>query len=144
MKETTTQEFAASAVGIEHEHEAQMRLLDQIEKAVLSDAGAAAVGPLLDDFVVHANAHFLSEQLLMRNHAYAAYEQHVREHDMLLAQARQFMRDVAQGKITDAYWFVASLRNWLTVHMKTTDAAFETYLGLLGEKDGETSEGELP
>ena len=141
MSETHTHDFAASAVGIEHEHEAQMRLLDQIERAVLSDAGATAVGPLLDDFVEHANAHFLSEQLLMRNHAYGAYEQHVREHDMLLAQARQFMRDVGRGQITDAYWFVASLRNWLTVHMKTTDAAFETYLGLLGEKD---SEGELP
>ena len=142
MKDVTTQtDFAASAVGIEHEHEAQLRLLDQIERAVLADAGAGTVGPLLDDFVEHANAHFLSEQILMRNHAYAAYEQHVREHDMLLAQARQFMRDVAQGKITDAYWFVASLRNWLTVHMKTTDAAFETYLELLDEGE---SEGELP
>ena len=141
MSETHTQDFAASAVGIEHEHEAQMKLLDQIERAVLADAGTKTVGPLLDDFVEHANAHFLSEQLLMRNHAYAAYEQHVREHDMLLAQARQFMRDVSLGKITDAYWFVASLRNWLTVHMKTTDAAFETYLEMLDQKD---SQGELP
>ncbi len=125
-------ETAAGAI-VHDEHAAQLALLDQIEADVLRGANAGEVGRLLDHFIEHANAHFLSEKILMRNSAYAAYEQHVMEHDLLLSQARQFLADVEVGDVTDARAFVAALRNWLVIHMNTTDAAFESYLGQQSE-----------
>ena len=119
---------AGEAATVEHEHEAQLRLLVEIEDAVERRASAGEIGGLLDQFVEHANAHFLSEQLLMRNHAYQAYEAHVFEHDMLMSQARTFLQRVSEGQFNDAQQFVGALRDWLLLHMKTTDAAFEEYL----------------
>jgi|GEM_PF-2338346 len=127
-------------VGLEAgrgEHEAQQRLLDEIERAVARGASPGEVGALLDDFVEHANAHFLSEQLAMRNHAYEAYEQHVQEHDALMAHARALLVGVWGGRPAEPAQAVAALRNWLLVHMKTTDAAFEEYLERrAGEAEG--------
>jgi hemerythrin-like metal-binding protein len=113
-----------------------LRLLVEIDEAVSRRASAGEMGGLLDLFVEHANAHFLSEQLLMRNHAYQAYEAHVFEHDMLLSQARTFLKRVSEGEFEDARLFVGSLRDWLLVHMKTTDAAFEEYLSLPAREGG--------
>jgi hemerythrin-like metal-binding protein len=99
---------------------------DEVKERV--GAKADEVRELLAHFVEHANAHFLSEKILMRNSAYAAYEQHVMEHDLLLSTADGFLRSVRDGEVADARSFVASLRNWLVVHMNTTDAAFESFL----------------
>ena len=126
---TTTKPTAEAGFGhVGGEHAAQLALLAEIEEAVASGAGPGVVGPLLDHLVQHANAHFLSEQILMRNSAYAAYDQHVLEHDLLMSRAREFLADLGGGKTEDARPFVLNLRNWLVVHMQTTDAAFETYL----------------
>jgi hemerythrin len=116
------------------EHEEQEALLASVEDAVRRGAGAGEVGRVLDDFVEHANAHFLSEQLLMRNHAYEAYEQHVHEHDELMTRARRLLVDVWGGRLDAAQETVAALRNWLLVHMKTTDAALEEYLARRAEE----------
>jgi hemerythrin-like metal-binding protein len=113
---------------IGEEHGVQLALLDEIEKAVARGEGAGEVGRLLDHFVEHANAHFLSEQLLMRHSSYDAYEQHVAEHDLLMSQARRFLSNIGTGETDEATEFVGLLRKWLLIHMKTTDAAFETFL----------------
>lgn len=112
----------------QEEHEAQQRLLDEIEEAVARGASLGEVGGLLDDFIEHANAHFLSEQITMRNHAYEAYEQHVQEHDALMAHARQLLVSLWGTNPSAPAQTIAALRNWLLIHMKTTDAAFEEYM----------------
>lgn len=142
MKETfALMNEAEEATTIEHEHEAQLRLLVELEEAVARHATAGEVGGLLDQFVEHANAHFLSEQILMRNSAYEAYEAHVFEHDMLMSQARRFLQRVAKGEFEDAQGFVEALRGWLLAHMKTTDAAFEEYLKRGAAKPSEEQAG---
>jgi hemerythrin-like metal-binding protein len=118
----------ASLGHVEDEHVAQLSLLNEIEEAIARGAGPDEVGRLLDHFVQHANAHFTSEQLLMRETGYAAYERHVLEHDLLMSQARRFLRDVAEGRGGNARAFVVALRDWLVAHMRTTDAALDAYL----------------
>ena len=141
MKEPTAfVNEAAEAETVEHEHEEQLRLLDELEEAVSRHATAGEVGRLLDHFLEHANAHFLSEQLLMRRSAYEAYAAHVFEHDMLMSQARLFLQQVSKGEFEGAQSFVGALRDWLQAHMKTTDAAFEEYLNQMS--DVRRAEGE--
>jgi hemerythrin len=123
---------------IGEEHGVQLALLDEIEKAVARGEGAGEVGHLLDHFIEHANAHFLSEQLLMRHSSYDAYEQHVAEHDLLMSQARRFLKNVETGETDEATEFVDLLRKWLVIHMKTTDAAFETFLEERGGAEAES------
>lgn len=113
-------------IGVEHV--TQLALLDRIEDSVSRGLEARKVARLLDHFLEHANAHFLSEQLLMRNTAYAAYEQHVAEHDQLMSEARGFLKSIETSEMEDARDFLVKLRNWLVIHMNTTDAAFESYL----------------
>jgi hemerythrin len=128
METKTATETGAEYGHVGDVHETQLALLNQIEKEVMRGAGPGAVAQLLDHFVEHANAHFLSEQLLMRDSSYSDYEPHVFEHDLILSQARQFLKDVETGETAGACEFVVTLRDWLVRHMRTTDAALESYL----------------
>lgn len=72
MTETPTPEaLTVSFAPVDREHAAQINLLNPLEAAVNGGRGAEARA-LFEQFVELTNAHFLSEQLIMRNHAYEA------------------------------------------------------------------------
>ena len=74
---------------MEAEHRVQLELLQGLQEALAGGGedrteSAARLKQLLE----YSEAHFLSEQLLMRLHAYPAYEEHVQEHDRLIGTLR--------------------------------------------------------
>src|SRR6266508_2363014 len=82
IDESTELTFGVAAM--DREHSSQLGLLNDLKVAVRSGADDSVVYALLTELVEHTNLHFLSEQLLMRLHAYEAYESHFLEHERLL------------------------------------------------------------
>ena len=119
---------AAAIAAADAEHAAQLMALNQLESAITRGAGESETAPLLDELIEHTNAHFLSEQLLMRLHVYEAYEAHVQEHDQLMAEVRRVRERLALGDSAAAQGIVAALRNWIMIHLQTTDAVLHEYL----------------
>lgn len=121
---------------LDAEHELLHRLLDELKTELESDG--PRVPELVDRFDTAARAHFLEEQSLMRLHAYPGYEAHQNEHDELVEELRHLTGQVEDGEAVDAARLARDLDNWLTVHMKTTDAAMEEYLRRHGVRPGST------
>ena len=113
---------------MDKEHEAQVRLLDAFENAVRREIDESVVDALLQQFIDHTNVHFLSEQLLMRLHAYEAYEAHLEEHERLLSEVRQLQESLFKGEAANLQSLTVTLRNWLMVHIHTTDSVLGEYL----------------
>ena len=110
------------------EHDVERHLLDDLERAVAERAPASRVHDLLRQLVEHTNLHFLSEQLVMRQLAYPGLEAHEREHDELMAQARQLQQHVEAGEVEPTLRFIAAMRHWLTSHMAGKDEALSRHL----------------
>lgn len=113
---------------LDSEHEAQVRLLDAFENAVRRGLDESVLDSLLQQFIDHTNVHFLSEQLLMRLHAYEAYESHLQEHDELMAEVRKLQASYALGGSANTERLIDALRRWLFVHIHTTDSVLGEYL----------------
>jgi len=129
MKEENGQQsFATGVVEMDDEHEAQIRLLDAFENAVRRGMDESVLDGLLQQFIDHTNVHFLSEQLLMRLHAYEAYEAHLQEHEQLMAEVRRLQLSYALGNSESLTQLVEALRRWLLVHIHTTDSVLGEYL----------------
>lgn len=116
------------------EHELLHRILADLKTELAT--GGSQIEELLDRFDLAARAHFLEEQSLMRLHAYPGYEPHQNEHDELIEELRRLAERIQQGDTADAARLAGELDRWLTVHMNTTDAAFETYLDRDGIRPG--------
>ena len=117
------------------EHRVQLDLLRGLQEALArggEDRSASA--DVLTQLLEYSEAHFLSEQLLMRLHAYPAYEEHAQEHDRLMGTLRRLSEDWAAGGGEAAGNLLSSVEDWLLTHMNTSDEALAAYLGAHGPR----------
>ena len=121
-------ELSVAVASMDREHSGQLSVLNDLKAAVRSGADDSVVYALLNELVEHTNLHFLSEQLLMRLHAYEAYESHLLEHERLLSEVQNLKRNLAEGTVTDKHSLIEALRSWLLVHIQTADRALAEYL----------------
>lgn len=113
---------------MEAEHRIQLGLLKAFQEALGRPEGLEKAGVLLRQLLDYSEAHFLSEQILMREHAYPGYEEHVAEHDRLLEQMRQIVREWEAGDRASLGHKAARVEEWLVVHMRTVDHRLEQYM----------------
>lgn len=113
---------------MEGEHRVQLELLRALKEALGRSEERAAASALLAQLLEYSDAHFLSEQLLMRLHAYPAYEHHVQEHERLVDELRSTVAAWEKGAGEEVGGLLQHVEEWLLVHMTTTDTALETYL----------------
>jgi hemerythrin-like metal-binding protein len=119
---------------VEAEHRVQLDLVRALKEALArGDGDRSAPVHLLRQLLDYSEAHFLSEQLLMRLYAYPAYEEHVLEHDRLIGTLRDISSDWAEGGEA-AGNLLARVEDWLLTHMKTTDEALQAYLAEHGPR----------
>ena len=124
--EDSTVKFGVASM--DREHAGQISLLNDLKAAVRSGADDSVVYELLSELVEHTNLHFLSEQILMRLHAYEASESHLLEHERLLSEVQKLKESLATGTATDKHGLIEALRSWLLVHIQTADRALAEYL----------------
>ncbi|MDR3435471.1 bacteriohemerythrin [Telmatospirillum sp.] len=113
---------------IDGEHAAQIRLLDTFEEKLKGSQAKDDLVIVLDRLVEFTNLHFMSEEMLMQQHAYPALGLHVKEHDHLLDQVRVMQDAFNCGDQTMTAAELVTLRDWLMNHIRTKDRAFTLYL----------------
>jgi hemerythrin len=119
---------------VEAEHRVQLDLVRALRESLArGDGERSASADLLRQLLDYSEAHFLSEQLLMRLYAYPAYEEHVQEHDRLVKTLRDISSDWEQGGEA-AGNLLGRVEEWLLTHMRTTDGALEAYLAEHGPR----------
>ncbi|MEO8034782.1 MAG: hemerythrin domain-containing protein [Acidobacteriota bacterium] len=105
---------------IEAEHALQYKLLSEAERLLEAREGRAA-REVVQQLYAYSEAHFGSEQVLMRLHSYPGYQAHEREHGDLLAALGNLLTSLATG---DSAGEAGVLRRWLTAHIHHADQAF--------------------
>jgi hemerythrin len=120
-----------SAVGLaelEAEHALQYRLLAEAE-GLLGSGDRTAAREVIAQLHSYSDAHFASEQVLMRLHSYPGYNAHELEHGELLQALESLLANL---DAEDPSHVTASLRRWLTSHIHHSDQAFVEYMKSVG------------
>jgi hemerythrin-like metal-binding protein len=126
---TAWQEDLSLGIGeVDGEHQLQVRLLSTLQEAISGGRPAGIVSEILQRVEDTSNVHFMSEELLMRLHAYERYALHVEEHRQLLEQFRDLRRHIEAGPAAAAAAAVEQLTRWLTGHIRGADRAFTEWV----------------
>jgi hemerythrin len=117
-------------IGIEEidsEHALQFKLLEGFDDAVSVGDREAALQMLtrLHDF---SDAHFGSEQVLMRFHSYPGYAAHEREHGELLEELWRMTELTRSSALDELPIRSREIRRWLLAHINSSDRAFGSFL----------------
>lgn len=113
---------------LDGEHAAQMRLLDTFETKMKEGMPRDELLIVLDRLVEFTNLHFMSEEVLMQQHAYPAAGVHAKAHDSLLGQVRAIQNCFMQGDQPMTEAELGTLRSWLVDHIKTMDRGFVEFM----------------
>jgi hemerythrin-like metal-binding protein len=107
------------------EHAVQTRLLEAYQVALGERDDAGLADAALQLFVEYTDAHFISEQIQMREFAWSGYAAHVAEHDRMMAELRALLaRHAAGAEKTDGLETAERLRRALIAHIEGPDRAF--------------------
>lgn len=110
------------------EHKVQIGLIQALERSIEQGRGRSDISSILSQLVEYTNIHFMSEQLLMRLHAYPDIAGHEMEHDHLIEQLRRVEDGFLAGDSEMATSEIAMLKRLVIDHIKTHDQTFARYL----------------
>jgi hemerythrin len=107
---------------IDNEHKRLVNLLNELNGAVQTGAGQAALGGVLNGLVNYTVYHFSHEEELSRRSRYPGYEKHCRQHEGFTAKVLQVHADFQSGKSAGLPGDVLEfLKSWLSQHIMGAD-----------------------
>lgn len=112
---------------IDFEHRLFFDLIRSVAQEAGSGGNSDRLHRLLKEIRHFAEFHFVSEENIMIDHAYAEYEPHQREHAALLAQLDGRTGDFRAGKISIEY-IVEFLFLWFALHTTHEDQKLSSHL----------------
>ncbi|MDX1593133.1 MAG: hemerythrin family protein [Gammaproteobacteria bacterium] len=124
-----TQAAAESQQTLDNEHLVQLGLADAVVQSVEEGASAEEVQQLVAQFVDYTELHFMSEQLLMRLHAYPDYDEHVADHEAIVEALRALRESTAGGEASPLTAERAhKLKGQMLGHIRNRDAALHAFI----------------
>jgi hemerythrin len=114
--------------SIEAEHRVQVGMIDALLSADAKGMKANEVDEILVRLLEYTRLHFLSEELLMRLHAYEHHDEHVFEHRRMLEQLEEIRKTYQQGQADEAGMSIQRLRARLLGHIHSHDAELTHFI----------------
>ena len=108
----------------DREHEIQLGLLRALCTAAGDNRDADTVAEILDRLISYSEAHFISEELLMRLKSYDDYEDHVEDHAQMLDTLRSLAANHAGGDPALIAGRAAEMLDFIGRHIATRDRRF--------------------
>ena len=117
---------------IDAQHIALADLLNEIAESLQGDPNPFRpnenTGALLQRLLDETRQHFADEEEIMRSFVFPDLPSHKREHTMLLAELKDFIRDVNEGRKPLDLGSITSLKHWLIDHVGHTDRDFMQFV----------------
>lgn len=118
----------AEASGIDKEHTIQIQMLNLLSKAVSENSKDSEKEEILDQLISFSQVHFMSENLVMRQHSYPGFDEHDNEHGTLMDGLYELKKQVQESASGLDLKNLHDLRQMLINHIVSQDKRFSTFL----------------
>lgn len=119
---------------VDYEHSIQLNLAESLVNTARRAQDQGVASDILDQFVSFSEAHFMAEQLLMRLHAYPGYEEHTKQHDLLIESCALLRQTLSDGDLDRFLDGTQQLKDNLLHHMEASDRSLGAFLRASSER----------
>lgn len=113
-----------SRAGIDYEHQVQTSLVESLCRAAEAGRDADAVEEILVQLIRFSEAHFMSEELLMRLASYDDYDDHVADHIHMMDELSRIADDYRTGNTDGMVERARGALAFIEKHIDSRDKRF--------------------
>ncbi|MCW8890627.1 MAG: hypothetical protein OQL20_08220, partial [Sedimenticola sp.] len=106
----------------------QIGMINLLSQAIKDEKSTIEKTIILDQLISYTEVHFLSEQLIMRQHSYEGYDEHDAQHDDLMERLLRIKDNVLSETASLESTLLNELRDLLVNHIATQDRMLTNYL----------------
>jgi len=117
---------------VDREHRVQIGLLDALTAAVKKGRPEPEIREIHRGLLDYSRVHFLSEQLLMRLHAYPDHDRHLADHEEMISALEAFGEALDGDGIETSLPEMDRLRAFLLGHIEGRDRELADHLAARG------------
>lgn len=121
-------EYLTGIPEVDAQHKRLFQLVNQLHQSVVNGDFSEVAGKIINELVDYAIEHFATEERLFLARGYPQYEEHKREHDLLIRQTLEIQEQFRQRKITITYEMLDFLSDWLKKHTTDADLQFARFI----------------
>jgi hemerythrin len=117
---------------IDNQHKELFSLTNELFKACRDrdDTLKGIFKDTMSRMVEYVRFHFGVEQELLQRINYPEYHEHKKQHDELIRDILDTVKDYGEGKKFVPNHFVRTLREWILSHIALTDKRYATYISI--------------
>ena len=113
---------------IDEQHRELAGLINELYRACRAgEEVGVAFKAAMSRMVEYVHHHYATEQKFMLKIKYPGYNEHLKEHDVLVKDILGSAKDFNQGKRFVPHHFVRTLRDWLLSHIAVSDKQYAAY-----------------
>ena len=110
------------------EHGVQISLIRTFVQAIESGQDTAASTSILEQLTDYSDAHFMSEELLMRLASYDGYEEHVADHAKMIEALKTLGAQYRPGNTDLVATNARAALDFLLRHIETRDREYSNWI----------------
>ncbi len=119
--------------SVDEQHKTLLGMLNELYDAMQAERGQAVLGKVLNELAGYTVYHFQYEESLFAQTSYAGAPEHKKEHDDLTKLVQEVRRKYEAGATPALSTEVLNfLRQWLFVHITSSDRKFGPHLNSMG------------
>jgi len=111
---------------IDGQHRIQIELINELNNAVGEGKPYEEINRILSQLTAYCKEHFTFEEHLMRQDGYNKLQNHVEEHDAMMALLKDMTKNFHDGKLNLLPGQVQSALAFLLKHINTSDRLYTT------------------
>jgi len=136
------EKYATGIQLIDNQHKELFSLTNELFHACLSGEKMLkqVFKETMERMVAYVHFHFGAEQELLQRVKYPDYPEHKKQHDTLVREILESVKEYNEGKKMVPNQFVRTLRDWILSHIAHYDKLYASYIaaqkknGLLSDK----------
>jgi len=129
---TWDESYSVNVRQCDEHHQRLFDLVNNLDDAIKAGRGEAITQQVVKELAAYTKFHFWAEERLMERTKFPDLAAHRAQHGQFVEKVAQLQKDLKAGKSDQASDIAQFLMDWLTKHIKQTDAQYSSHLNANG------------
>jgi hemerythrin-like metal-binding protein len=126
------QEHSVSVTRFDNDHKKLFSLLNELNDAMSEKRGRFVVIGILQELANYTRRHFVAEETAMRRAGYEGLDQHIAEHQELMAKVEYYYAEYSANPNSIPIDVLYFMRDWLQKHILVSDRKYSAKVNQAG------------